>query len=159
MSCTLHSEGKLEMKTPPFTAEASLYKTSRRYLAGRQAINSPARTIGAIYPAQGCEYLPACPDGTTPEASLDGYCYCPTPNYCNPDLGGGCRWRQSAGSSYGYWECWCEFERGEPEPFPDLSPEPFHTPDGFCSGMVCADGSPAHESREGICHCPSMAEE
>lgn len=39
------------MYSPGFTAEASLYKTSRNYCTGRKMVNPPAQTASAIYSA------------------------------------------------------------------------------------------------------------
>jgi hypothetical protein len=39
------------MNIPGFTAEASLYSTSRQYRTGRHAINVPTQTISTITPA------------------------------------------------------------------------------------------------------------
>jgi hypothetical protein len=70
------------MNMPGFTAETSLYKTSRHYQSGRHAINSPMHMIiPAIPMCQNCDYiLEQCElHGWRPRAVCNacarGYCY------------------------------------------------------------------------------------
>jgi hypothetical protein len=53
------------MNMPTFTAEASLYQTTRHYRAGRYTIDSSAQTVGPIWPAareQEGEVIDVCKD-------------------------------------------------------------------------------------------------
>jgi hypothetical protein len=53
------------MKMPRFTAEASLYKTSGHYQAGKYVLNSPTHMISGVYPALSVGLNARCPPGDT----------------------------------------------------------------------------------------------
>lgn len=104
------------MTMPEFSAEASLYQTSRHYRAGVQANKLPAQAIGAFYPAREMEEevinVHGCAPGFT---DIGGTCW-PDP-LTEPSgsgsAGGGTSGGASGGGSGGggsgglssYWEC------------------------------------------------------
>jgi hypothetical protein len=74
------------MTIPTFTAEASLYKTSRHYRAARPAVSLSAQKVSPVYPAlRGGEtiHVHSCPVGWT---DWGGTCY---PPLTEPPVGGG----------------------------------------------------------------------
>ena len=106
--------------------------------------------------AQLCEELPLCPDtGATPQGDFLPNCGCPVPFDCQERFD---HYVCFFDRFFFNWSCECRRPDREPiEPF-DHTPEPFAPPDGFCSGMVCPDGSqPRSDGIHCLCSAPNFA--
>jgi hypothetical protein len=113
-------------------------------------------SMGLAAPASGepnCSEWPACPDGATPiRIFIGGFanCGCPKPADC--DTGSSYNCSVSSLDAGGTWSCECVAEPVDPP----KKPEPWRLPppEGFCSGMVCPDGSTPHPDSS-HCLCPA----